>query len=68
MEERCNQVPDCRDKTDVRGCKVIILKDGYNKNIPHIGRDNPCKCQHIQCYFYWKPKITVIIQMVYNSR
>ena len=38
MEERCNQVPDCRDESDERGCKVIILKDGYNKNIPPIGR------------------------------
>ena len=38
MEERCNQVPDCRDESDERQCKVIILKDGYNKNIPPIGR------------------------------
>merc|ERR1712051_758522 len=38
MEERCNQVPDCRDESDERGCKVTILKDGYNKNIPPIGR------------------------------
>ena len=38
MEERCNEVPDCRDKSDERGCKVIILKGGYNKNIPPIGR------------------------------
>ena len=36
MEERCNQVPDCRDDSDERDCKVIILKDGYNKNIPPI--------------------------------
>ena len=36
MEERCNQVPDCRDESDEKGCKVIILKDGYNKNIPPI--------------------------------
>ena len=38
MEERCNQVPDCRDESDERGCKVVILKDGYNKNIPPIER------------------------------
>ena len=31
-------MPDCRDDTDERGCKVIVLKDGYNKNIPPIGR------------------------------
>ena len=36
MEERCNQVPDCRDESDEKECKVIVLKDGYNKNIPPI--------------------------------
>ena len=38
MEERCNQVPDCRDKSDERQCQLIVLEDGYNKNIPPIGR------------------------------
>ena len=38
IEERCNQVPDCRDESDERGCKLIILKDGFNKNIPPIKR------------------------------
>ena len=38
MAERCNQVPDCRDETDERGCEVVILKDSYNKNIPPIGK------------------------------
>ena len=40
MEERCNQVPDCRDESDERECKVIILKDSYNKIIPPIRRGN----------------------------
>ena len=38
MVERCNQVPDCRDESDERGCQLMILKDGYNKNIPPIRR------------------------------
>merc|ERR1711894_867100 len=38
MKRRCDQVPDCRDESDERGCKVIVLKDGYNKNVPPIGR------------------------------
>ena len=38
IEERCNQVPDCRDESDERGCQLMILKDGYNKNIPPIRR------------------------------
>ena len=38
MEERCNQVPDCRDKTDETGCRITDLKNGYNKNIPPVDR------------------------------
>ena len=38
MEERCNQVPDCRDKSDERQCQLIQLEGDYNKNIPPIGR------------------------------
>ena len=37
MEERCNQVPDCRD---VRGCKVIIFKDGYKEHPSHWKRQS----------------------------
>jgi hypothetical protein len=36
MEQRCNQIPDCRDKSDERGCQMFMLEDGYNKNIPPI--------------------------------
>ena len=42
MERRCDQVtgmePNCRDRSDEKGCKLIVLKDeeGYNKNIPPI--------------------------------
>ena len=36
MEERCNQVPDCRDESDEDGCKLILLKNSYNKDIPPI--------------------------------
>ena len=38
MKERCNQVPDCRDKSDEKGCQVIVFENNYNKNIPPIGR------------------------------
>ena len=34
----CVQVPDCSDESDERDCKVTVLKDGYNKNIPPIAR------------------------------
>ena len=38
MGERCNQVPNCRDKSDEKGCQLIALEEGYNKNIPPIER------------------------------
>ena len=38
MEERCNQVPECRDKSDEKGCRLIVFENNYNKNIPPIGR------------------------------
>ena len=36
MEERCNQVPNCKDKSDEKGCHIMALEEGYNKNIPPI--------------------------------
>ena len=41
MEKRCDQVTNCRDESDEKGCQLIILKDGYNKNLPPIekGKD-----------------------------
>ena len=38
MEERCNQVPDCRDKSDENGCQLIAFENNYNKQIPPIKR------------------------------
>ena len=38
MVERCNQVPDCRDKSDENGCQLIVFENNYNENIPPIGR------------------------------
>ena len=38
MEERCNQVLDCRDESDEDGCQLVVFKNNYNKNIPPIGR------------------------------
>ena len=41
MEERCDQVPDCRDKSDEVGCQLIIFEENYNKNIPPFNRTDP---------------------------
>ena len=34
MEERCDQVPNCEDDTDEMDCGILVLKNGYNKEIP----------------------------------
>ena len=39
MEERCNQIPDCRDKSDENDCRLIVLEPSYNKDIPPIERN-----------------------------
>ena len=36
MNLRCNQLPDCRDKSDEKNCQILVLEDGYNKNVPPI--------------------------------
>ena len=36
MELRCNQLPDCRDKSDERNCDILVLEEGYNKRVPPI--------------------------------
>ena len=38
MERRCDQVTNCRDESDEKGCQLIIFKDGHNKNIPPTGK------------------------------
>ena len=40
MEQRCDQLPHCRDSSDEMGCDIFLLKDGYNKNIPLIMSEN----------------------------
>ena len=34
MEERCDQLPQCEDKSDEQNCKLLILEYGYNKEVP----------------------------------
>ena len=34
MEERCDQIMDCRDESDEDNCKLIVFKDNYNKMVP----------------------------------
>jgi hypothetical protein len=36
MEERCDQVADCRDESDENGCQLLVRKPSYNKLVPPI--------------------------------
>ena len=37
MEERCDQLPDCEDKSDELNCKILALEKGYNQRVPPVG-------------------------------
>ena len=43
MDLRCNQLPDCRDKSDEKNCNILVLEDGYNMKIPPINSSDPVK-------------------------
>ena len=34
MEERCDQIINCRDESDEKLCRLIVFKESYNKKIP----------------------------------
>ena len=36
MQKRCNQILDCRDKTDEKACGMVVLPKSYTKNTPPI--------------------------------
>ena len=38
MEQRCNQVTDCEDKSDEFNCKILALERGYNQRVPPVGK------------------------------
>ena len=36
MEKRCDQKPQCKDESDERNCKILVLQHGYNKEVPPL--------------------------------
>lgn len=34
MEERCDQIMNCKDKSDENSCKLIVFEKSYNKRVP----------------------------------
>ena len=41
MDERCNQLPACRDLSDEKNCHILVLEEGYNKRVPPFTTDKP---------------------------
>ena len=39
MGARCDQVPNCRDKSDEKGCRMIVMADNYNNRIGPLSID-----------------------------
>ena len=39
MIKRCDQVPNCGDESDEKGCNILVLKDGYSKRVPPVGKN-----------------------------
>ena len=38
MKKRCDQLHDCNDRSDEKSCNLLILSDGYNKNVSPFRR------------------------------
>ena len=36
IEQRCNQLLNCRDESDEKGCNILLLRNGYNKQVPPL--------------------------------
>ena len=34
MNERCDQLVHCRDKSDENNCNLLVLEESYNKKVP----------------------------------
>ena len=34
MEERCDQIRNCRDKSDENNCNLIVFEENYNSKVP----------------------------------
>ena len=41
MRRRCDQLPNCRDSSDEKNCQLIILDEGYNKDVPPFQMNYP---------------------------
>ena len=40
MEQRCDQAPNCKDKSDEVDCRLLVMESNYNKKIAPFSFDN----------------------------
>ena len=40
MTQRCDQIPNCQDGSDEKGCQLVVLNEGYNKDVPPFMMEN----------------------------
>ena len=43
MSERCDQIPQCKDKSDEKDCQVVSIDENYNKKIPPFLKSSKAK-------------------------
>lgn len=43
IKNRCDQIIDCRDKTDELDCRLLVLQDGYNQAISPFTMVSKCQ-------------------------
>ena len=36
MDRRCDRVPNCKDRSDEKGCQIVVLDQGYRKDFSPI--------------------------------
>ena len=67
---RCDQILHCRDKSDEAECRVLVLEEGYNKNIPPVTQErsniiikNFIRLFLIDCKLY-----LIIMRVINNPR
>ena len=39
MDQRCDQITQCKDKTDEDNCKLVVLDKSYNSKVPPFSID-----------------------------
>ena len=43
IDQRCNQIPNCEDHSDEKGCELVVLNEGYKKDVPPFRMTNARK-------------------------